>query len=104
MSAPRKPSTVAFEGRKTHTNTGGFTEPVTKFTGAVKDGSGKRHSSYPHLSPASSTRAEHVTDEAVRASAFTSASTRTMSPAPSRSTTASSAPTTPDAPTTSAHR
>lgn len=62
MSAPRKPSTVAFSGRKTDTNTGGFTEPVTKFTGAPKDATGRRHSSYPHLSPASSSRAEHVTD------------------------------------------
>jgi hypothetical protein len=63
MAAPRKPSAAAFTGRTTHTNSGGFTEPVTKFQGAVKDEvTGKRHSSFPHLSPAIGLRAEHVTD------------------------------------------
>lgn len=62
MDNQKKPSELAFQGRAVHTNSGGFTEPVTRFTGAVKDATGKRHSSFPHLSPATDKRAEHVTD------------------------------------------
>lgn len=63
MAAPRRPSVNAFNGRTTHTNGGGYTSPETGFKALTKDPTvGKRLSSYPHLTPATPTRAEHVTD------------------------------------------
>lgn len=69
MAAPRKPSEIAFTGRKTDTNASGIVEPVTKFNGAVRDdATRKRHSSFPHLTPATPAtptkpaRPEHLTD------------------------------------------
>ena len=47
------PSTRAFTGRKTSTTGSGVVEPHTKFGG--------KRSSYPHLTPATATRAAHVT-------------------------------------------
>ena len=63
MAAPRKPSEIAFTGRKTDTTASGIVEPVTKFSSAVRDDTTRRrHSSFPHLTPATPTRPEHLTD------------------------------------------